>query len=176
MKQYYHENQLIVKRKLQISLQTAILCRKTMRKEVSIAIIIGVILGGIILYGINFANNGLSTIPKPTPTPTITPLPTSIPSNPNAAANSTLSITSHIDGQVLFEKDIVLTGKANPNASVSIIWEDNEEIISADATGNFSQKITLVAGENNIQVDTTKSDKTLDSKVIKIFYSSKIIE
>jgi len=146
-----------------------------MRKEVSIAIIIGVILGGVILYGINFANNGLSTIPKPNPTPTINPLPTSLP-NSNTNNPSTLNISSHIDGQVLFEKDIVLTGKANPNASISIIWEDNEEIITTDATGNFTQKITLVAGENNIQIDSVKSDKTLESKVIKLFYSSKIIE
>lgn len=146
-----------------------------MRKEVSIAIIIGVILGGVILYGINFANNGLSTIPKPNPTPTATPLPTSLPSN-NTNNPSTLNISSHIDGQVLFEKDIVLTGKANPNASISVIWEDNEEIIAADATGNFTQKITLVTGENNIQIDSVKSDKTLESKVIKLFYSSKIIE
>jgi hypothetical protein len=146
-----------------------------MRKEVSIAIIIGVILGGVILYGINFANNGLSTIPKPNPTPTTTPLPTSLP-NSNTNNPSSLNISSHIDGQVLFEKDIVLTGKANPNANISVIWEDNEEIIAADATGNFTQKITLIAGENNIQIDSVKSDKTLESKVIKLFYSSKIIE
>lgn len=147
-----------------------------MRKEVSIAIIIGVILGGIILYGINFANNGLSNIPKTNPTPTTASLPTSAPTNSKDKSNSSLNITSHVDNQVLFDKELVLVGKAKPNSNVSIIWEDNEEIIKADTTGSFSQKITLIPGENNIQVDAVNSDKTLDSKVIKLFYSSKIIE
>lgn len=148
-----------------------------MRKEVSIAIIIGIILGGIILYGINLANTSTSNLKEQNQNKQQNLQPNqpndfSAPSSPS----SSLNITSHVSNQVLFEKEITLSGKANPSSNISIIWEDDEAIIKSDEKGIFDQKITLISGENNIQVDVLNQNSTLESKTLKLFYSTKPIQ
>lgn len=144
-----------------------------MRKEVSIAIIIGIILGAIILYGINLANKSSSSLPKPPSQnenlPIVTP-------TAEASTSSVLIITSHSNNEVLFTKEITVSGKTTPNTKLSIIWEEDEIITTSDNIGNFIQKISLVSGENNIQFDVVNSNNTLQSQTLKLFYSSKPIE
>ncbi len=144
-----------------------------MRKEVSIAIIIGIILGGVILYGIKIANDSTMSLGTPPPSPTsVTPSPTSSNSN---TKNTRLSVNSHVSGQVIFEKEIILAGKSISNSPISIIWEDDEVIQKTNESGEFSQKITLISGENNIQVDVVDQEKKLISETLKLYYSSKPI-
>lgn len=144
-----------------------------MRKEVSIAIIIGIILGAIILYGINLANKSSSSLPKPPSQnenlPIVTP-------TAEASTSSVLIITSHSNNEVLFTKEITVSGKTTPNTKLSIIWEEDEIITTSDNIGNFIQKISLISGENNIQFDVVNSNNTLQSQTLKLFYSSKPIE
>lgn len=146
-----------------------------MRKEVSIAIIIGIILGGVILYGIKIANDSTKSLSGPTPTPTISTAPTPTTST-QVNKNPKINITSHSSGQVLFEKEITLTGKTLSNSKIAIIWEDDEVITNTNISGEFSQKITLVSGENTIQIDVVDQDNTLISEVLKLYYSPKPIE
>ncbi len=146
-----------------------------MRKEVSIAIIVGIILGAVILYGINLANQSTISLPKPTPTPTPIQITPSTNNN-DATKSSVLTINTYTNNQVVFDKDITITGKADPNAKISIIWESDETIISSDDKGNFTQKISLIPGENNIQIDEVTPNNTLISSSLKLFYSSKTIE
>lgn len=145
-----------------------------MRKEVSIAIIIGIILGGVILYGIKIANDSTNNLSGPTPTPTsailTTPTPTGSENN-----NPKISITSHSSGQVLFEKDITIVGKTLPNKNISIIWEDDESVFMTNDLGEFSQKLSLTSGENNIQIDVVDQNKQLVSQTLKLYYSTKPI-
>lgn len=150
-----------------------------MRKEVSIAIIIGVILGGVILYGIKIASdatNSLSSNPTPTPTDSFKQENKIEPSPSSTTLKSKLTITSHTTGQVLNEKDITIQGKTLANSNVSIIWESDENIIKSDNLGEFSQKITLIPGENIIQVDVLEENKNLISEQMKLYYTTKTIE
>lgn len=146
-----------------------------MRKEISIAIIIGVILGGIILYGIKIANDTTNSLGSPKPTPSSVVIPTPTSTSTKETKNNRLSITSHATGQVLFEKDVTISGKTLSNAQISIIWEDDEAIINSDISGEFSQKISLAAGENNIQLDVVDQNNTLISDTLKLYYSTKPI-
>lgn len=145
-----------------------------MRKEVSIAIIIGIILGGVILYGIKIANDSTSNLGGPTPTPT-----SSIPTTPTPTGteskNPKINVTSHSTGQVIFEKDITISGKTLPNKNISIIWEDDENIAVTNDLGEFSQKLSLASGENNIQIDVVDQNNQLVSQTLKLYYSSKPI-
>ena len=145
-----------------------------MRKEVSIAIIIGIILGGVILYGIKIANDSTSNLGGPTPTPT-----SSIPTTPTPTGtenkNPKINVISHSTGQVLFEKDITVVGKTLPNKNISIIWEDDENIAVTNDLGEFSQKISLNSGENNIQIDVVDQNNQLVSQTLKLYYSTKPI-
>ena len=147
-----------------------------MRKEVSIAVIIGIILGSIILYGIKLANQTSNSLPKPSPTPTAI-LPTDVkPQTKNSTGAKKLSITSHVPNQVLFEKEITISGNIDPNVKLAIVWEEDEAISESDTNGTFSQKITLIPGENIIQIDYPDQNSTLSSQTIKLYYSTKTIE
>lgn len=145
-----------------------------MRKEVSIAIIIGIILGGVILYGIKIANETTSSLGTPKPTPSLITSPTPTSTN-QESKNTRLNITSHAAGQVLFEKEIILSGKTIPSSQISIIWEDDEIITKTNVSGEFSQKITLISGENNIQIDVVDQNNNLISETLRLYYSSKPI-
>ena len=149
-----------------------------MRKEVSLAIVIGVILGGVILYGIKIASdttNSLNANPTPTPTTSIPQVSESTPSNPSSEKTK-LSINSHATGQVLNDKEITLEGKTIANTPVTIIWENDETIIKSNNEGVCSQKISLIPGENNIQIDAIDENKSLLSEQIKLYYTTKAIE
>ncbi len=146
-----------------------------MRKEVSIAIIIGILLGAIILYGLKIASDTTNSLNQVTPTPTTQDINKKDIEEDPGSKNKSL-ITSHVTSQVLFEKEVVLKGKTTPNNKVVIIWEDDEAIITSDTDGNFTQKITLVTGENNVFVDALNPDQTLTSENLKLYYSTKPIE
>lgn len=149
-----------------------------MRKEVSLAVIIGIILGAIILYGINLANQSTKNLPQNTKT-TTTPSPTltkegSTDTNKNG---NKISVTSHVNNQVVFENKITLVGKANANSTVAVVSSLTEEIIQSNATGAFSITIDLEQGENIIELSQLNQNQDLlDHTTISIVYSSKVIE
>ena len=140
-----------------------------MRKEVIFAIILGLILGGVIIYGINLANNSVNhtddqdknLISSPTVTPTPSP---------------TLKIISPQNHQVLFEDTIILTGKTEPLAHVSLIWEEDEIIIQADDQGSFSQEIELVGGDNQINISAANDQDYQEEIVFNLIYTTANID
>ncbi len=146
-----------------------------MKKEVSIAIVIGILLGAIILYGINLANTSTKNLPKLNPFPTSAPL-NADPANSTSSSSATLNITSHTPNQVVFDKEIILTGKGAPKTTIALIWEDDEIILVTDDKGNFSQKITLLAGENTLRLDELTSNNSLKSQSLKLYFSPKPLE
>lgn len=143
-----------------------------MRKEVSVAIIIGVVLGAIILYGITLANKSASSLPKTQQIAT-TPIPTV---EKEQAKSNSLTFNNLVNNQVVFEKQLTLTGKTTPNTTISIIWEEDEVITVSDESGSFSQKINLIPGENIIKIDILTKGNILDSQLLKLVYSTKPIE
>lgn len=139
-----------------------------MRKEVIFAIILGLILGGVIIYGINLANqsantNQLPTDVTPTPTTNLTPAPT-------------LQVTSPQDHQVIFDDTTTITGRTQPLAYVSIIWEEDETIIQADDQGNFSQEIDLIGGNNQIYLSAANNQDYQESLTFNLVYTTADID
>ncbi len=140
-----------------------------MRKEIILAIVLGVLLGVVIIFGINLANQSSSNTPtqpgnQTTPTTTVTPTPT-----------PSLQVISPNNNSVSFEDTVTLVGKAKPESWVAIIWEENENIIQSDQTGNFSQEISLVGGENIIQLTATNGQDYQESTNITIIYTTAAI-
>lgn len=140
-----------------------------MRKEVIFAIILGLILGGVIIYGINLANNSVNhtddqddnLISSPTVTPTPSP---------------TLKIISPKNHQVIFENTVILTGKTEPLAYVSLIWEEDEIIIQADDQGNFSQEIDLIGGDNQINISAANDQDYQEEIIFRLVYTTATID
>lgn len=140
-----------------------------MRKEIVFAIILGLILGGVIIYGINLANKSanqientdINLITSPTTTPTPSP---------------TLKIISPANHQVLFENTITITGKTEPSAYISLIWEEDETIIQANQQGNFSQEIDLIGGDNQITISAANDQGYQEEIIFNLVYTTATID
>jgi hypothetical protein len=116
-----------------------------MKKELLLAIVIGLTFGLIITYGIYRARMTLSQPPR---TSQSSPTPTALPEDNSA----NLRIVSPEDESVQSDKTITVAGATLPNSHVVIFINDDENITTADASGNFSIQGTLEAGSNVITV------------------------
>ncbi len=63
-----------------------------------------------------------------------------------------LTIDEPKDEDVVEKRIVKVSGRTNPNSKILIVTEENEEGAVASAEGTFSTDITLVDGENIIEV------------------------
>ena len=153
-----------------------------MRKEVFLAISIGFILGLVITFGIWTANQSLKNLPQkakdnsPTQTPSATNSDTS-PTTPGPATTPQpnalqLNLTSPEDESLSEKNTIRLSGKTASHAAVVIMHETGEELLVADASGNFSLDLTLEGGYNLITVTATDSAGNSASDTRTVTYTT----
>ncbi len=144
-----------------------------MRKEVILAVIIGVLLGGIILYGINLANKSSilnqdidNLLDKNSQTtPTLSP-----------KKDDQISIVYPQNNSVITEDKITLKGVAKPNSSIAIITENDDLIITADTSGNFTSLINLINGENQVSVTAVDENQATSSASIIVIHTDNLPE
>lgn len=150
-----------------------------MKKEVLLAISIGFGLGLVITFGIWTANKSLATLKKnsPTPTPLASTQPTGEVGTPTAApiANTALTLTSPADETFSSKSSVTVSGKTTPGATVVILYEGDDDVVLADASGNFTDDIDLITGFNNISVSAfDKSGNETNQNVIVTYSTAKI--
>lgn len=139
-----------------------------MRKEVLIAIIIGFGLGLIITFGIWTANKALK---EAGPT-TTAPVEEETEATPTPLPLLELLITSPEDN-VISEKEIIeVSGQTLAGAIVSIIYPDGEKLLEADEDGNFSSEISLVGGDNKIEITAINEEGEETTKTLNVVYST----
>ncbi len=147
-----------------------------MKKEVFLAIAIGFALGLVITFGIWTANKSLKNLPsaKPTPTPetvAVTPTPTSA----SQTAQTSLTLSSPSDEALVTTNKVTVVGKASPQAVVVILSEDGQQIITADAKGEFTTAVTLVPGYNSLRVQAYDPDGNMsESNAVVTYTTAKI--
>ena len=117
-----------------------------MRKELLIAVILGLSLGLVITYGFYRARQALVT-----PDYNAIVLEESSPT-PEASILGTLSILSPPDELVTTDETIQVTGATLADTYVAIYVNDQHYLTTADATGNFSQPVSLQNGSNVIAI------------------------
>ncbi len=118
-----------------------------------VGLVLIVLIGGLAL-GPRVARKVKRTLlgSNVTSTPT-TQVESAATSDQTVSGNITLTVSSPSDGLTVNSPDITVSGKTTPNADVSV----NDQEIKADASGNFSVKLTLDEGDNPITV--TASDE-----------------
>lgn len=135
-----------------------------MRKEVLIAIGLGFALGLVITFGLWTANQAMrrqrqaDQAPTPTPAETVSPI--------------SVSLDSPADGTVSTQDVITLAGTASESATIVIIAEEEEIILEADDQGRFETEVSLVAGENVIEVTAYDRAGNLASQVLTVVLST----
>ncbi len=145
-----------------------------MKKEVFLAIAIGFALGLVITFGIWTANKSLKNLPstKPTPTPetvSVTPTPAS---TTQATQTSTLTLASPVDEALVTTAKVTVSGKTSPQAAVVILSEDNQQIVSADAKGEFTTSVNLVPGYNFLRVQAYDPDGNMTEASAVVTYTT----
>jgi hypothetical protein len=144
-----------------------------MKKEVALAVSLGFILGLIITFGIWTANKSLKNhAQEKTATPTTARVQADISPTPVPADGFSLSITSPEDEALSNVSNIVLTGVTSPKAVLAIMSETGQQIVEADTDGEFTAKITLEGGYNNLSVTAFDSSGNSASKNIVVTYTT----
>lgn len=140
-----------------------------MKKEVFLAISIGFVLGLIITFGIWTANKSLKQLPQTTPTPAPTPA-ASI--SPTPASAVTLTLSSPEDESLTNVSSVTVSGKTFPNASVAIASESDDQIVTADSSGNFSTTVDLDGGYNTITATAFDQTGNSSSQSVTVTYTT----
>ena len=146
-----------------------------MKKEVIIAIAVGFGLGLVITFGIWTAQKSLKKINSPVLLPTPSPVSQAVSPSPTttAIANSSLTITSPEDESLVNTGTINIVGKATPKAVVAVTFEDGQNIVTADDSGNFSLGVDLIGGYNTIVITALDpATGTESSQTLLVTYST----
>lgn len=134
------------------------------------AILIGAILG-FTITGLFWAKKkGKFNFQSQDKTPTEETEPTPIPSPQESAVF--LKITEPENEIISKEEDISLKGETVSEAIVVIIWEEGEDILVADEEGIFETEITLIGGENEIEISVYDDQGNNASQILTITYST----
>lgn len=135
-----------------------------------------VIVGGLILlglagyFGLKNLRQGASSYKVPGISPTITQ-GTSAQTSTSAGSTSselTLTVTSPADRAAVTSASLTVRGKTAPYAEVFV----NDAETKADASGNFSVKITLDEGENSVIVLVNDADGRVAEKDLTVTFNS----
>lgn len=150
-----------------------------MKKEVFLAIAIGFALGLVITFGIWTANKSIASIKttdvSPTPTEEITGSTTPQGTDEPEPTSTTLTISEPEDELLTNKNTIVVAGKAPANATVAIIYEGDEQIVIADASGAYTATVNLIAGYNVITVTSFDATGAEASQSRTVTYSTAAI-
>lgn len=139
-----------------------------MRKEVILAIVIGFALGLVITFGVWTANQALKEKKVETPTTSETTPPTGTP----PAATFILDITSPEDGALVNEAKVMVSGRTQPDSTITITSEKGEDIVLAGADGTFANEVNLLNGTNEITITAFNLEGEEVTKTINLVYST----
>lgn len=142
-----------------------------MKKEVLIAIVVGFIIGLTITFGIYTANKALKQNQTSQPAAEST-----LPAPPLASPLTSLIINEPENNLALQDSQATVSGQTEPRATVAIISEEEEELVTADDKGLFSAQISLISGLNEIKIISLAEAGQPMEKIINVVYSTAQIE
>ncbi len=132
-----------------------------MKKEIIIAIIVGILLGLVITYGIYISKNTQENNQQTSVNETV------LGSDDLEINQNQLAIHQPLDGVVVEEAVISITGTSLANNFIVIFVGDEETIIHADESGSFSTEVKLNSGGNILTIFAI-DEQGLESKVERI--------
>ena len=144
-----------------------------MKKEVLVAIIVGFTIGLIVVFGVITANTSLKQqSQKNNPASTEnSPAVNLTPTGPQQTKHK-ISISEPKDLSISGNEEIVIKGTTTPKSRVVITDETSEYIIEVNDSGVFSQKITLVSGENEIKLVSFSPNLDTTEAAITVVYTT----
>jgi len=150
-----------------------------MRKEITMAIIFGLVAGLLITFGVYyFRNRGRSQEAQNlTVTEKIVLDAINNPTDGTRNSSSLVRIVEPLNESVSVESDVNLVGVAFPDQLVIVFINEDDQIITADAEGNFELPIKLESGSNILSVHAINPETSVTiSDQITVVHSNKSLE
>jgi len=141
-----------------------------MKKELGLAILIGLILG-FTITGLIWTKKQRKPTSAPSPK-NITPTVAQTVKNTEKPKQIFLNIKEPKNESVVSQEKLTIKGSTLANATVVLIWEEGENILVAGEDGDFQTEITLVGGENEIEISAYDEDGNQANEVLTITYST----
>lgn len=141
-----------------------------MKKEVMLAIGLGAVLGLLIAFGIYNANQAIKNTKKQIEAKKI---------NASASPNQTefpLLINQPENNLVFDTNEATISGKTEPEATVAVMAENDQDLLTSDNQGLFSTVVNLVSGLNEIKITVLNKNGQQQEKTLNLFYSTAKIE
>ncbi|MBI3379248.1 hypothetical protein HY029_00675 [Candidatus Gottesmanbacteria bacterium] len=141
-----------------------------MKKDIAVAIFVGFIIGIVVaLTAVNLPvilKEGIK-ISKGLPAPTVTPIPVNA-----TTQNLDFTLDSPKDESIAESKTVEFSGHAKAGQSVFIesFYDHNATIVHD--SGQFSTKLNLAEGVNNIFVSIFDDTGNSSSKTINVYFTS----
>jgi len=129
-----------------------------------IAVLVGLLVAGVAFY---FYENSKAIPPKDDikTVATISPSPTPKPS-------VFLTIYKPTDEEVVQKKIITISGKTTNDATVIVLTENAEQIITPASNGDFSTTITIENGQNIIEITAIASNREMIKSIRTVTFST----
>ena len=129
-----------------------------MTKEKIILSFVAIIIGLTVAGGAFYFYQSTKVIPQEQQIPiTINPSPSPTP-------KVLLTVDEPKDENVYDSRVIKITGKTDPNATIIVLTDTDEDVLIPTLTGDFSTTVTIDTGQNVIQI--TAINKNGDTNTI----------
>ena len=102
----------------------------------------------------------------------LTPTPTPLADESQTEKKAALIITTPNDNDIINSDSVTIEGNTAANSLLTLLYQDNELIISSDDQGNFSQEIELIGGVNQIKIAAFDQAGKETIKTINLIYTT----
>ncbi|OGY18296.1 MAG: hypothetical protein A2900_04615 [Candidatus Chisholmbacteria bacterium RIFCSPLOWO2_01_FULL_50_28] len=141
-----------------------------MRKEIVIVILVGIGIGILVAFGVYTARKAIKENKTKPPAEVVETAP--VPAESPEQTTQSLSISEPENNSLVDQDEITVAGVTSPNSVVTIIAEENEYLLTADASGKFSTAVSLVGGANDLAITAFDSEGKKAETVLTIVYST----
>lgn len=137
--------------------------------ETITAIIVGILLGALVAVSLWFVKSG--KIHFALPQKTISPIATKkTEPKPNVAQSAELTVSQPQNYSVLSEKSLTLTGSAAGSSLILVSQNSGDTVLKADKNGSFKTEVTLIEGDNEINLLALwPNGETKEQKIIIVY-------
>lgn len=139
----------------------------TMRKEILVAILFGIVFGVSAAFGVWRANSVLKSQRA-----NMDNSSNDQQSNKSTTSKLNLTIASPEENDVIAESSVDITGITKANTLVAVSSEEEDYILRSDNSGNFTAKIELVSGINQVIVGAVDETQNKEERILTLVYSS----
>lgn len=141
-----------------------------MRKEVIVAIVLGSLIGIAVAFGVWRANVALQQ--QREQETVVSGIEQALGSPTEDQEADGLIVIEPEDGSVVNKATITVSGKTDPEAVITLLYNEAETILTSEKDGSFQTEIELTGGPNEIKVISFNAQGDRREKILTVVFST----